>query len=347
MTALDRPDKLPTLVDVARLAGVSPGAASRALNGGVRGAESGSAELKQRVKAAASELGYAPITAAQATKSRRASTLALIVSSIDNIGASLIIAGVMHAAEDRGVSVAVRATKDDADRELALLTQLRGERHRAVIMATSRTTDPEREAHVANHLDVLRRHGARIVVIGDSVFPFPSVTVDTRAAAATLARGLVATGYKRFAIVSGPADQVTSNDRLSGFLAGLDEMGISVPHDLIVHSGFSRDGGFGSVKQLGERIHDLDVIAGMSDAIAVGVIAGLREHGLSVPRDIVVTGFDHMPALSDVIPKFSTVKVPLEDFGEASVSLALDDDADSSHQVVLPLTTIVEGTVID
>lgn len=343
-----RLDRAATLVDVARRAKVSVPTASRVLNGGVRGSESGSPALRQRVQDAADELGYAVSTAAQTIKGGRSRTVAIIVSSIDNIGATMMIAGAMHAAEERGASIAVRATQDDAERELKILSQLRGERHQAVIMATSRTKVAAREAAVAKQLDILQRQGARVVVVGESSFPFATVTVDTRAAGRRLARGLVDAGHRRFAVISGPSNQVTANDRTEGFIAGLNDVGIVVPDDLIVHTEFSRDGGLDAVRRLGSRLHDVDVVAGMSDAIAIGAIAGIRQLGLSMPADVIVTGFDFVPALSDVIPGFSTVKVPLEDFGTVAVSIALDENAESeAPRVTLPSTTIIEGRAID
>jgi LacI family transcriptional regulator len=335
-----------TLTDVAHLAGVSVPTASRVLNGGVRGKESGTPELRQRVEDAASALGYSVSVAAQAIKDGRARTIALIVSDIDDFGSATVIAGVMHAAEERGLSVAVRTTRDDAQRELKLLTQLRGERHRAIVLATSRTTDANREAVLDEHLRLLQAQGASVVLIGDSELAYPRVTVDNRGAAARLAMGLVDVGHRSFAVISGPTDQITSRDRVEGFLEGLAQRGITVPDRDVIHAPFSRDGGYEAVRRLGDRVHAFDAIAAMSDAMAVGAIASLRDLGIQVPTGIEVTGFDHVPMLGDVMPGFSTVEIPLEAFGEAAISLALDEaDGDERRTRALGASTIVRGTV--
>lgn len=336
--------KPPTLTDVARLAGVSVPTASRVLNGGVRGKQSGSPDLRKRVGDAARALGYSVNPAAQATKDGRARTVALIVSDIEDFGSATMISGTMHAAEKRGVSVAVRTTLDDPQRELELLTQLRGERHQAVIVATGRTTDVHREGALAVQLETLREHGSRIVIIGDSSLTFPSVTVDNRTAATALARGLVAAGRRRFAILSSPEIEITGRDRTLGFLDGLSAAGIAVAEQDVVRRAFSRDGGHSAIDALADRLDRFDVIAAMSDAMAVGAIARLRELGVSAPTDVEVTGFDHVPMLSDVLPDFSTVEVPLEAFGEAALSLALDgDDASSASRISLRGSPIVHG----
>jgi LacI family transcriptional regulator len=337
-------EKPPTLTDVARLAGVSVPTASRALNGGVRGTHSGLPELRRRVLDAARALGYSVNPAAQATKDGRARTVALLVSDIEDFGSATMISGVMHAAEKRGVSVAVRTTLDDPLRELELLTTLRGERHRAVVIATARTTDERREGALATQLRTLAEQGTRVVIVGDSSLDFPSVTVDNHDAARLLAVSLAKAGKKRFAVLSGPAIEITSRDRVEGFLEGLATHGISVPQRDIVSRPFSRDGGYAAIDQLAERVTEFDVIAAMSDAMAVGAIARLRELGVESPRDVEVTGFDHVPMLGDVLPRFSTVEVPLEAFGEAALSLALDNGVQEANaHIALRATPIVHG----
>ncbi|WP_199043222.1 LacI family DNA-binding transcriptional regulator [Glycomyces salinus] len=337
------PTRPATLADVAKLAGVSVPTASRVLNGGVRGA-GGREEMRKRVEDAAVRLGYAASSAAQAIKGGRAKTIGLLVSDIEDFGSATMIAGMMRAAEARGLSVAVRATGDDADREADLLTRFRGERHRAIILATSRTTDTERESALGEQLEVLRDQGARIVLVGDSELDYPQVTVDNRAAAATLARELARAGHRRFAVVSGPEEQITSRDRVEGFLNGLLENGVAVDPAAVVRTGFNRDGGYAAVDALEDRLGGLDVIAAMSDAMAVGAIARLRERGLEVPRDIEVTGFDHVPMLGDVLPDFSTVEVPLREFGEAALRVAFDEpEAGGGRKVTLAASLIVHG----
>lgn len=339
--------KPPTLTDVARLAGVSVPTASRVLNGGVRGSRSGVPEIRQRVKDAARALGYSVSPAAQAIKDGRARSAAMLVNDIDDYGSAAMIAGVMHAAEKRGISVAVRATFDDAQRELDLINQLRGERHRAFIFAASRTTDFKREAALDAQLRILQDEGTRIVLVGDSELGYPHVTVDSHEAAVALASGLADSGLKRFAIVSAPKSQITARDRVAGFLEGLAGHGIEVARENIVHREFTRDGGYAAVGTLQERLGEIDAIAAMSDAMAVGVIAHLRELGIETPRDIEVTGFDHVPLLGDVLPKFSTVEVPLDAFGEAALSLALDEpEVDPEARVALRATPIIHGTAL-
>lgn len=341
------PAKPPTLGDVARLAGVSMPTASRVLNGGIRGAASGSEQVRDRVRSAAQRLGYAPNPAAQTIKGGRSKTIALLVGDLEDQGAATMIAGVMHAAESRGLSVAVRATADDADRERAILEGLRGEWSLGIIVATSRTIDVAREARVAEQLQVLAAQGAKVVVIGNSSFGFAEVVVDNVDAASRLADGLAADGATKFAILAGPPDQVTSRDRVEGFLRGLERQGVDRRDVRVVHADFSRDGGYRGFTQIEHAVGELDVVAAMSDAMAVGAMVRARELGVSVPEDVEISGFDHVPMISDLLPRFSTVEIPLEQFGEAAVRLVADDEEVGVASVTLRAVPLLRGQRIE
>jgi LacI family transcriptional regulator len=309
----------------------------------VRGSRSGSTEARRRVSQAARELGYSVSPAAQAIKGGRANSVALVVGDIDDIGAATMIAGVMHAAERRGVSVAVRATHDESDEEAALLTRLRGERHRAVIIGTSRTTDSDREAALAEQLRILHEQGAKIVMIGESALDYPHVTVDQRRAASELASALVSQGHRQFGIIAGPGNELTSRDRVDGFVDGLASAGIT-PAVEVAHEVFSRDGGYRATRRLGVDVRSLDVLAAMSDAMAVGALAACHELGVRVPDEVTITGFDRIPLLGDVMPWFSTVDVPLEAFGEAAMRLALDSPIEGARaDIALHAVPIING----
>lgn len=335
-----------TLSDVARLAGVSLPTASRVLNPGVRGAETGTPELRARVVDAARRLGYVVNAAAQATAAGAGRSITLIVSDLDDFGAATMISGVMHAAEARGLSVSVRATRDDAEREVEIVSALRGERHRGVIFAASRSSDFGREARMVEALRALEAVGTRAVVIGRSELPFASVVIDNHAAASAFAESLCAGIDGRIVVVAGPADQITSRDRLSGFLEGAARAGVEIAPDDVLYTEFSRDGGFRVAAEIEKRMPSLGLVAAMSDAMAVGVIAGLRERGIEARERFEVSGFDNVPMIGDLLPEFSTVSVPLEKFGEAAVGVLLEDEP-SAREIILDAFPIVHARALN
>jgi LacI family transcriptional regulator len=81
----------------------------------------------------------------------------------------------------------------------------------------------------------------------------------------------------------------------------------------------------------------------MSDAMAVGAMVRARELSISVPDELEISGFDHVPMISDLLPRFSTVEVPLEAFGEAAISLILDTPENKVDAITLKAQTMVHG----
>ena len=128
----------PTLHDVAAAAGVSLATASRVLNGSARKvAES----YRDRVQAAADELGYTANLSAQATARGTSAIIALLVADIADPYFGQLASGVARGADEAGLVVTIAITERDAARETRLVRALRGQRPRALILAASRSTE--------------------------------------------------------------------------------------------------------------------------------------------------------------------------------------------------------------
>src|SRR5699024_5901556 len=141
-----------------------------------------------------------------------------------------------------------------------------------------------------------------------------------------LAEACAGAGVRRVAIITGPDDEVTATERAEGFRDGLAAGGVEVSSDLVINAPFSRDGGFEATQALQDRLDGLELVAAMSDAMAVGAIAALRGMRWEGPEVIAVSGFARVPVLGVLLPGFRTVRIPLERFGEAALVLALEPE---------------------
>jgi LacI family transcriptional regulator len=151
-----------------------------------------------------------------------------------------------------------------------------------------------------------------------------------------MARLLVSLGYRSFAVLAGPENLATSEDRVAGFRAGLASCGIDLPAEHVLSSQFSRDGGYaGMTELLGQGLEPgtVDAVFAVNDVMAVGAIAALAEHGYRVPRDLAIAGFEDVPMLRDIRPALTTVKLPLEQIGRLAMALALDTGGDPGSVV--------------
>ena len=337
-----------TLADVAALAGVSLATASRALNGSARKVRPESVE---RVHAAALELRYTANVQAQAVARGTTTTLALVVGDIADPYFAAIAAGAIRAADEAGLVVTITSTGGDASREAEVLAVVAGLRPRAVVLAVSRRlgNDADLGASVSRLVAAGAGVSALVSDLDGAVAGVPGVqpvVIRNLSGAAALAGALAELGHDSFAVLAGDPDLVTAHARVEGFVAGLAAHGLRVPDECIVTSEFSRDGGHHAMTTLLDRAASGAAslprcVFAVTDLMAVGALAAIRERGLVPGVDVGVAGFDDVRMLADVVPAISTVRLPLEEIGARAVRRALGVEADGAvdGEVVLRAST--------
>jgi LacI family transcriptional regulator len=327
-----------TLRDVARAAGVSAATASRALNGSARNVRQ---ENIARVLEAAAALNYEPHLSAQAIARGSTSTVALVVSGVDDPYFSSIAAGVAAGAEAADLTVTMAVSDRSPERELQIVRTLRGHRPRAIILTGSRIDGAGTRDALVEELAAYRTAGGSVVMISQPELPFPTVAIDNAGGARRLAQALVGRGYRRFAVIRA-ADRIrTSRDRYQGFVTGLREAGLREP--FVVEAEFTRAGGYAAARDLASRggLADeggLEVVFAVNDVMAIGAMTAFRDAGLVPGADVAVAGFDDIASAVDVAPALTSVSVPLRAVGEHAIELALSE-ADPTR--VVPVATTV------
>ncbi|MCV2394423.1 LacI family transcriptional regulator [Actinotalea sp. M2MS4P-6] len=309
-----------TLADVAHAAGVSQATASRAVNGSNRTVRP---DLRERVLAAASALGYTPDANAQAMARGRTTSLGLVVHDIADPFFSTIAAGVSQAAEEAGLIVSLTETQGDPRREVEIVSLLDRQRAMAIVLAGTRLGDDADDAALLAALEAYRGRGGQVALVGQRLGDLPVLAVDHRGGAAELAGALVDLGYRRFAIAAGRPRHRTAAARVAAIRSELAARGLPVPDDRVVHTDLTRTGGRAAAAALLALAERPEVIMAVTDLMAVGVLGGIRDAGLRAPEDVAVTGFDDIEIASDVTPALTTVRLPLREIGQRLTALAL------------------------
>jgi LacI family transcriptional regulator len=323
------------LADVAARAGVSIATASRVLNGSQRMVGE---PHRSRVLAAAAELAYTPNANAQAVARGASNMVGLIVHDITDPYFSTIAAGITALAEERGTAVLLANTRRQPELELEYLATLSSQRARAVIIVGSRYAGRKANDELAKALAAFRSGGGRAACISQNRLAIDTVVPQNHAAARRLGQALVDLGHRHFAVLAGPEELLTARDRLRGFSAGVTaQPGVTLQQ---LHGPFTRDGGYGAAVELIEGGLEATCLFAVNDVMAVGAIAALRDHGLQVPTDVSVAGFDDIETLRDLLPPLTTVRLPLEKMGSIVAGMALDDDQPE------PRVVKVEGDVV-
>jgi DNA-binding LacI/PurR family transcriptional regulator len=335
MTA--RSDQHPTLDQVAALAGVGRGTASRVINGSAHVSE----RSRRAVEAAVAELQYIPNAAARALKTRRTDAVALVIAEpADRIFGEPFFAGIV-----RGISTAV----SDADKQLVLmLSQAGGRRTHLESYLSRQHVDGVLllSLHDDDQLPAAIRSRQLPMVIGgrSGGTEGPWVDVDNQRGAALAAGLLVDTGCRVIGTITGPLDMTAGRDRYTGFEAALRAAGRTLSEDLVVTGDFSRESGARAMVELLERRPDVDGVFCANDPMAAAALRVLQEAGRRVPGDVAVIGFDNSSLALTTNPTLTTVSQHLEDMGRAMVELLLDQlrvpDAPGSRTRLLDVSLV-------
>jgi DNA-binding LacI/PurR family transcriptional regulator len=308
---------LPTLDEVARMAGVSRATASRAINGGDK------VSLKSRtaVDAAVRTLGYAPNLAARSLVTRRTDSVALVVPEPDD----RVFSDPFFARTLRGVSRVLGA------RDLQLVLLLTGpgeEEQRMLRYLRNRHIDGaivvshHRNDHLSDHLAAM---GLPCVFVGrpwTSAAKVAYVDTDNVAGGSDATEALVRRGCRRIGTIAGPADMTAGVDRLLGWRMAMRKAGLS--DDAVVHGDFTESGGESAAAQLLAQHPDLDGIAVASDLMAAGALRTLARTGRRVPDDVAVVGYDDLGVAERTTPPLTTVHAPVGDMADQAARLLLE-----------------------
>ena len=172
-----------------------------------------------------------------------------------------------------------------------------------------------------SHYAALVSKGARLVFVNGAVdsFAVPAVGVDERSAGYLATEHLIELGHKRIGFVAGPAGYLPTREKGAGHSAALAAAGLA--DGLVVHAGFNVEGGRTALRELLDRTPHKRPTAVIcsNDLMAIGVMLEAAAHGLEVPGDLSVVGFDGIAASRWTQPPLTTVEQPIRDIAETAV----------------------------
>lgn len=329
----------PTIRQVAAAAGVSRATASRVINGGHLVSE----QSRRAVEAAIMDLGFSPNPAARSLATRRTGSVALVVPEPN----SRLLTDPFFGGIINGLSLAL----DDSDLQMVLLIARQGaSTERAALYLTTGHVDG---AVIASHHrdDALNRElvasGLPCVFIGRplDVVGAHYVDMDNSLGARLATEHLISSGRQRIGTVAGPADMIAGVDRLAGWRDALQAAGR--PTDAVEYGDFTARGGSAAMGRLLERHPDLDAVFVASDLMASGALSQLAAHGIRVPQDVAVFGFDDSGVAETTDPPLSTVAQPVGEMAMragAMLRALLSDDYVSDEPLLFAARLALRGS---
>jgi DNA-binding LacI/PurR family transcriptional regulator len=331
--------RLPTLEEVAALAGVSRATVSRVVNGSTKVRP----DVLESVTAAITELNYVPNRAARSLANRQTMAIALVVPEDttrffgDPYFAS-IVKGIAQGLEasDYVLNLQLASPSSPSDKTLRYL--LGGNVDGALVV--SHHSGDHFLPRLVGHLPVV--FGGRPLEPGTQTSYF--VDVDNAEGAVMGTRYLIDQGRRRIASIGGSPTMMAGLDRERGWRAAMADAGLEA--DLFEPGDFTMLSGARAMRALLDREPALDAVFVASDLMAIGAATVLRERGRSIPGDVAVVGFDDSPAATGGGIDLTTVRQPSVEMGEAMAALLLSllSGEQPERENILPTTMVVRDS---
>ena len=307
----------PTIIDVARRAGVSKSTVSRVLSGQVSYMRP---ETRARVLQAIEELNYRPNSLARSLILKRSKTVGLLISDVGNPFYSEVIHGVESVALEQGYAVYLFNVGYDLSRGLAFADVLIDKRVDGVILMSSSMSDEL----VFKFMD----HEVPTVVL-DWNISIPKgalglMLVDFAPGIEAAAEHLVSLGHRRFAHISGPLSLRTSCLRRDAFIGALAARGVRAENIAVIEGNLCISGGRQALEQLVQLPERPTAVFCANDLTAMGVIFAARDAGLRVPQDLSVVGLDDIQLAAEIDPPLTTVSLPRHEIGAMCMRMLIE-----------------------
>ncbi|MDQ4215178.1 LacI family DNA-binding transcriptional regulator [Microbacterium capsulatum] len=329
-----------SISDVARHAGVSPTTVSHALSGKRRVSD----ELRDKVLNAMAELDYVPTRAAQNLALGRSGILAIIVPDIAIEYFAELAKSVEREAVERGYNLMLATTGFDAEREARYLEMIASRAVDGIVYASGASLGITARASLS--------HGLPVVMVDEELegVELRTVISDNEEGGRLVAEHLLALGHRRVLEIQGAPLPVTSVNRSRGFA----QPWIAAGGEIVTTSGdYTADGGRAAVERYLPEMRErgMTAVFAHNDLMALGALDALRSHGIGVPDEVSVVGFDDMSSGHYSVPRLTTVRQDVDALGRLAAQAVLDaveaKEPIAPERTVLPVTLIVRSSTAE
>jgi DNA-binding LacI/PurR family transcriptional regulator len=330
---------MPSIKDVAKLAGCSTSTVSRVLNN----RDAVDPNTRQKVLDAVQELDYKPNLVAQGLRVRKGNLIGVVVPNSLTHSFNFLLYRIVECARQQGYSVIFGDTQNNPNNEEAFIDDLLRRHVDGIIF--SRVSD---ESRILPKL--LLKKNVPFVVIDRALEneKVPTVVLNNYQAGRLAAIHLVELGHRKIACVTGPLKIGLCRERLKGFQDVLQEHDIHLGSDWVFEGKFVFQSGIEAVEDLCRKHCDFSAIWVVNDVMAFGVLKELLRKGIRVPADVSLMGLDDMDFGEMISPTLTTIHYPFDQMAEKAVELIIrqsnGEDIADEMIVLTPSLVIREST---
>ncbi|MGH3703833.1 MAG: LacI family DNA-binding transcriptional regulator [Agromyces sp.] len=319
----------PTIVDVAKAAGVSVSTASNALTG-VRRVN---AETRAKVRRIADELGYEPNLVARSLASKRSGMIGIVVPDVTDLFLTELVRGVERAVADEGLSLLIGDSGNDPAREEHYLRAFEDRRVDGLLLIPTAGTKLARLNTLADAVPT--------VVVDREVYGWTGdfVSCDHRRGAEMMVDHLVSLGHTRIAQLAGDQELSSARARHSAVRARMAEHGLAVVTEGF--SSFTIDDAVDQAERIIGRASSFTALCAGDDLLALAALAQAHRSGISLPGDLSIVGFDDISYSGISWPPLTTVRQPVDRIAIEATRLLLERNSGPGRHVLLQPELIV------
>jgi LacI family transcriptional regulator len=317
-----------TLARLAEELGVHVSTVSRALSDEPFGVGT---ETVERVRRLAFELGYRRNVAAQSLRTGRTKLIGVMVPRLTDVVLATVYDGIDQTAISAGYNTVVVNTRDRLDLQRSRLDLMLSRQVDGIILGDSRDD--------SNLISELRRYDVPYVLVTRRLPRQLSVTTDDLMGGRLAAEHLLSLGHRRVGVVAGDQHASTGAERTAGFRMAYASAGHPVPDEYVIPTGgFDVAAGRAGAEALLSLPARPTAIFAVSDFAAVGVMGTMRDHGLEVPQDIAVIGYNDLDVAAELPIPLTSIHSPLFQMGASSMRalLALLDGSQVRSRALKP-----------
>lgn len=294
----------------------------------------------EKIRRIARESGYRPSAAARSLVTRRSHTIGVVVTNIADPFVAGVVSGIEETANEHGFSVFLANSNSDPDREVRVVRAFEERRVDGIIVTASRVG--------ARYVPLLSHIQVPIVLLNNqhpSQFVH-SVMIANVQASQGATRHLIDLGHRRIAYLGDRGGNQSETERFSGYRQALEAAGLRFTRQLVVQGDSKPEAAKVAMAHLLALPHPPTAVFCYNDLTALGAIRQIRDHGLRVPGDISVVGFDDLYISQYLDPPLTTVRQPMREMGCMAMETLLHilAKAASGHDIKVPGELIVRAS---
>lgn len=325
---------MPTIKDVARMAGVAPSTVSHYFTGNAPVSRATRARIEEAVR----ELGYRPNVAARSLRLSQTHTIGLIVPNIANPFFAEIVQAIGYASQQMGYSLLLADSGSDERREIELLENMFRQHIDGMLIIHTGSR--------SNHPMLIKDPSRPIVFVDREISERASVATDNYGGGKMAARHLSGLGHRRIGLMVGDGHIKNVQQRVQGFQDELKEQGLSVSRNHIITGSQSFETGR-DIQLLMVSPEPPTAVFATNDIIALGAWHKLNDMRLRIPNDVSLIGYDNIDMAQWTVPPLTTIGQDKRELGRQAAAMliqSIQSNEPSTTTIRIPPRLIVRSS---